>query len=932
MLLRDRRAVARCSVALAGAALWVLVGAFPAGAEDAQTYLSEAKSLLAKGDLKGAEIELRNAVREKPDDAGMHAELAKLYLRLNNLPAAEAEARQARQYHGDANVIDPVLAQALSGQGKYPQLFGIIQPGEREPAVEAQIRLMLGTAHLVFGELGDAGPLLAQAEQLDPEAASPKIAMARFLMIQHKLDDARAEILRALELHPNNADAMLVYGKILVLSGDSDKGLAQFDEVLKQQPNNVEALQAHANVQMGRGDFAAASKEIDRALKLVPNNIYLNLQKVLVLAQQGKIQEADDLNAKLGDNFSTVPFGYYVKGALKFALGQYEQADQALTRFLARSPSEPNARRLLARIALLRHDPARAIATLKPVVDADPGDVQALYILAEAYLASGQRGRAVAVYQRAAEALPDNPYAQARSALMNMQNGDLLQGFSQLQKLATTENGAKVAGPIIVADDLRSGKLNEAASAAEDLVQRNKNDVVAQSLLGTVRMAQQNYPAAIDIFEALIKRDPALSQVRLNLSAAYVAAQQVPKAEALWNDALRLQPQDAQAMRALAEVLIIEQKYDAAIEQLKSAAQLVPQDPAVGLRLLDLYAVKKDWNEAKSLGRDLEGRFPDRRDVVDAVAMVYVNSGDLAGAVSEFQKLVSVSPNSPELWERYARFQSRAGDMTGARASLMKAVSISPVRFSDMEELVQFDQTVHGPEAALATARAFAPKLPALSALLVAQVLVATKRSDEAIEQLQQAQKQSPSTLVAIRLAELLYANGKRSEAEDMLSAWIKDHNQPMDVGPASLSLANLYTLDHNDALAEATYNRVLEISPDNELALNNLAAIYSRKGDNRARDFAERAYRQSPLPQTADTLGWIMVKNGDPRTGLVFLRRAGTALPGDLNIQYHLAVALDKSGNKQDARLVLERVLNSSQTFEGRADAERLFTELQKG
>lgn len=49
-----------------------------ASTSEAEGYVQSAQALLAKGNLPGAAIELRNAARIEPDNAVLHFELAKI--------------------------------------------------------------------------------------------------------------------------------------------------------------------------------------------------------------------------------------------------------------------------------------------------------------------------------------------------------------------------------------------------------------------------------------------------------------------------------------------------------------------------------------------------------------------------------------------------------------------------------------------------------------------------------------------------------------------------------------------------------------------------------------------------------------------------------------------------------------------------------------
>src|SRR5208282_790589 len=110
-------------------------------------------------------------------------QLAKLYLRVGNLSAAEAEAHEAQRTHGDDEVVAPILAQTLIQEGKLNELLEQVQPADREAKAEASVRLALGLGHLALGETDKAKDLLADAERFAPDDWGPKIAIARLDML-----------------------------------------------------------------------------------------------------------------------------------------------------------------------------------------------------------------------------------------------------------------------------------------------------------------------------------------------------------------------------------------------------------------------------------------------------------------------------------------------------------------------------------------------------------------------------------------------------------------------------------------------------------------------------------------------------------------------------------------------------------------------------
>ena len=161
-----------CRIVVAGALAALAWSA--AYAKDSTAYVKEAEQYIAQGNLKAAEIQLRNAIRDAPQDPVLRARLAEVYLQHGEPISAEREARAARERNGNEADYLPVLADALLRQQKFANLVELVQPGNRDPVLESKVRTALGTAAAGLGDQAKAETLLGEAVKLDPNAASPK--------------------------------------------------------------------------------------------------------------------------------------------------------------------------------------------------------------------------------------------------------------------------------------------------------------------------------------------------------------------------------------------------------------------------------------------------------------------------------------------------------------------------------------------------------------------------------------------------------------------------------------------------------------------------------------------------------------------------------------------------------------------------------------
>ena len=93
----------------------------------------------------------------------------------------------------------------------------------------------------------------------------------------------------------------------------------------------------------------------------------------------------------------------------------------------------------------------------------------------------------------------------------------------------------------------------------------------------------------------------------------------------------------------------------------------------------------------------------------------------------------------------------------------------------------------------------------------------------------------------------------------------------------------------------------------------------------------AERAYKLKPdSAAIADTLGWVLVEQGNTARGLELLQKAVAAAPKVPGVRFHLAQAWLKSGDKKKAGDELERLLTSTEKFSQQDEATNLLKQLR--
>lgn len=127
----------------------------------------------------------------------------------------------------------------------------------------------------------------------------------------------------------------------------------------------------------------------------------------------------------------------------------------------------------------------------------------------------------------------------------------------------------------------------------------------------------------------------------------------------------------------------------------------------------------------------------------------------------------------------------------------------------------------------------------------------------------------------------------------------------------ANLLYTRAMTLDPQDiGLIEKDLRQVLELEPDNSMALNALGytlTLYTNRFDE-AFDLINRALELSPNdPAILDSMGWILLKQGKASEAVNFLQQAYDLFP-DPEVSAHLIQAYHAAGSQQLALELLKQ------------------------
>jgi len=935
----------RLRLATLAAAAALLLAAGPAGAS-----MERARAAQARGDLRAAQIEFRNEVRRNPTSADARAALAAASLDLGDGDTAEKEARAALENGFDRAAGTGLLIRAYLVQRRFEQVLRDFPAPDAQtpPAVAAEILAGRGLAQIALDRRDDARASIAAAVRAAPQSAAAQLAASQIALVDGNRQEAEAALDRALAAESTNTEALLRKGSLQFERGDVRGAIDTFTKLIAVMPGNVIARTRRADAYLRLNQDAEARADVEAALRTSPGYIPALYQRAMLHARAQEWQPADQLLQRLGANIVNIPDGLLLQAVVKQNLGQAEQAEDAARRYVARRPEDARGAKVLASIEMAANKPDAAAGTLDRLAQRGQADAEALDMLGRAHIAAGRPREAAAAFAKAAEQAPNNAGLQARLAAARLASGDAAGATEAAQAALRLDPSLTNMHQILAGSALARGDLATATAELEKVPAAARDGELVGLIDGTIRLVRVDLPGARAAFEAVLRNNPNSVRARLGLARAAAMQGQGEETERLFAEVLARDPGNAEAAARLsAAARSGTPRAEAALAALERAQAAAPGEPNLAVATAStLLALGQPAKAAAIL--DAEALRPARRGnpgLLMLLAEARAAEGRWQQAEEVSRAALAEAPENVAARQQLATILMRNGNPRGAEAIIQLGLNANPGSFPLQQSLVQIARQERGVDAALEVADRLArlPGTRPASLLLRGDVLMAAERREEAAAAYARAFAEAPSRDLALRESNAWAAAGKRDEAVRALTAWLaREPNDPV----VNAQLAQHEIAAGRNAEAERRLVGVVERAREDWVSLNNLAWLMQARADAdtpagkatlaEARLLAERAYYLSPTPETSDTLGWILAREGQTAVALPLLRQAAAAVVqrqrGDPAMLYRLAYALKGAGQRDEAIRILDPLLSADVQFPEREAAARLLAELRAG
>jgi protein O-mannosyl-transferase len=229
-------------------------------------------ALAARGDLRAAEAQLREALRIRPDHRTARATLGTVLAQSDRLD-------EARNLYLDSVRLDPDFSEAHFGLGVVNSRLG--REGEAIANYETALRLEPGLAgaHYNLGNLlsrqarwADAAAHYAEAVRLAPGHVDARNNLGLVIGLQGRWEEAVGVMIPAVEMSPSNPRAHITLGRALLEVGrprDAEKELRQ---ALTLDDASVDARLYLGRCLLALGQTNEARSALEEALRRSPSD------------------------------------------------------------------------------------------------------------------------------------------------------------------------------------------------------------------------------------------------------------------------------------------------------------------------------------------------------------------------------------------------------------------------------------------------------------------------------------------------------------------------------------------------------------------------------------------------------------------------------------------------------------------------------------
>lgn len=630
----------------------VLREAVRAKPADPERYLVLADFLISQHRGEKFAPELLAAIDSHPKVIGLRFALATYYLKLGKPGDAENVYRKIIEIDSvgpDGMKARKQLAEVLLRENKAAEASTLIAAVLKDNPEDTQALLLRGRIEL---SQANADPRAATADfrsvlKSQPDSVEVLTLLARAHQMNNEPSLAREALQKAVKVAPKDAGAAVQLARFLMTNDhDNDGALKVLNEFLANTPGDLSVLEAKMAVQAAKKDVAEVADTIATIKKLYPDKPVGYFHSGEFLLSQGKYQEAlqqfEEARARAKTEFR--PVDAIAKIYIK--LGNSQSAIKAIDDFLGQNPGNLDALQAKAGIFASTHDSAAFFKVTDDIKRTYPDKAYGYFLAGEYLLNQKSYDKAIAEFKTAAAKAPNSDKIVEELTKAYIGAGQSDYALSWLDGLAKAKPTDAVFPYLVGEVRVVQGKYPEAVAAFQESLKLDPHHKTTYDRLAQEYIRQRNFDAAVNIYKQGLTALPNDDDLRFNLASTYEVAGRYPDAIEIYEALLKKNPGNILAANNLASLLTDHKGDAASLERAKTLAAPFENSnqPALMDTLGWIYFKLGDLNRALPLLKKASAAAPAATVLHYHLGMAYYKHGDKAAAKQELTRAFAADP------------------------------------------------------------------------------------------------------------------------------------------------------------------------------------------------------------------------------------------------------------------------------------------------
>jgi tetratricopeptide (TPR) repeat protein len=593
------------------------------------------------------------ASKMDPQSAQIRAEIAALYARQNRPVDAITAAKAALKLDPDDSEAHWVLGTVYAA---------VIEAKAEEEASNGarSRRARRGTAGGTAPGGADAAPAdvlptiddaIEQLEKARPERLYDNglhLALGRLYLQKEDYEKAIGVTSYVFE-REGSIDAGFLLAQAYDAANRRDEAIAVLEEALGSEPEYPRAFAYLADLYVRQSAWDKAADAYGRAAAATPEPLEYQLRQSAALVSAGQTSAAKDVLGKVAASNPTEPRTLYLLAEAQRGVQDLDGAEATARKLMTIAPKQPFGPHALAQVYAQRHQYKDVIAILAPYLQsAEAATMQSRGIapiwvsLGTAYQESGDFPKAIDAFQHAKQVGGNDGAFGAYLVQAYLANGEKAKAVQLAADIRASHPGNLRMMTLEAEARLQNGETGTAIGILKDAVKTNPEDAQAYVALANVYLEAKQYREAETLLTQAGSKFPKDIQIPFQLGAVFEEQRNVPEAESAFRRALSLDPQHAPTLNYLGYMYADHGvRLDEAIKLLSQAVEIDPYNGSYLDSLGWAYFKKGTLDKARDCLVRAGDQLPRNSVVQQHVGDVLFALHDNPGAVAAWQRALA---------------------------------------------------------------------------------------------------------------------------------------------------------------------------------------------------------------------------------------------------------------------------------------------------